>query len=356
MTYLRKSGTTRTAVLIINMVLFSTAGNLTFGQDTINSADNNLSGDHISVKNVNSIVVDRDNIKWFSTDVGIVSFDGKTWKAHKDIKNIPTQNLNSLTYVAHSESAELWISSSDGATVTRLPMNEQSEALTYNTENASLSSQNVLGIAAGLDSTRWIGTDKGVAALSNEKWLTPDYAMYYTERMFTEYPITSMATNLKGDTLYIATEGIGIARVYRDNLDGISGASVYAQWGPIELPSDYVLCIYIAPDGTKWFGTEEGAARHWGNNTLDNWTAFTTENGLVDNFVQAIGGDLEGNIWFGTQAGISVFSGSSWTSYTTDDGLLSLQILSIATDLNGVVWIGTDLGISSFEKGNFTSY
>jgi ligand-binding sensor domain-containing protein len=174
--------------------------------------------------------------------------------------------------------------------------------------------------------------------------------------MFSEYPITSMATNLAGDTLFLATEGIGIARVYRDQLDGISGASIYAQWGPIELPSDYVLSIFIASDGTKWFGTEEGAARHRGNNTLDNWTAFTTDNGLVDNFVQTICSDAKGNIWFGTLGGISVFSGSSWTSYTTEDGLVSNNILSIATDLEGIVWIGTDVGINSYREGKFTSY
>ena len=335
-----------TAVLIFIVGLFSLPANLTFGQD----------GSAVSLQNVNSIVVDNENTIWFSSDAGIASFDGKSWKLHKEIKSLPAKDLKGLTYVANPEKPELWISSSDGATVTSLPLDEQTEAITYNAENVSLSSQNVLGVAAGQDSTRWIGTDAGVFALSNKKWLNPDYGGYYTERMFKEYPITSMATNLKGDTLYLATEGIGIARVYRDQLDGISGASVYAQWGPIELPSDYVLSIYIAPDGTKWFGTEEGAARHRGNNTLDNWTAFTTEDGLIDDYVQAICGDQLGRIWFGTEAGISVYDGSSWTSYTTENGLISNHILSICTDLHGVVWIGTDVGISSFEKGKFTSY
>lgn len=346
MTYPFRSRNILKAALIFVMGIFSMPANLTFGQDA--SA--------ISVKNVNSIVVDKDNNLWFSTDVGIVSFDGKSWTKRMDMKNIPKQNLNSLTYVADPDEPELWISSPEGATLIELPMDEHTESITYNTENASLTSQNVLGVAAGLDSTRWIGTDMGVFALSNKKWLNPDYAGYYTERMFKEYPITSMATNLKGDTLFVATEGIGIARVYRDQLDGISGASVYAQWGPIELPSDYVLSVFIAPDGTKWFGTEEGAARHRGNNTLDNWTAFTMEDGLVDNFVQTICSDKEGKIWFGTPAGISVYDGSSWTSYTTENGLVSNNILSMTTDHNGVVWIGTDKGISSFEKGGFTSY
>jgi ligand-binding sensor domain-containing protein len=65
---------------------------------------------------------------------------------------------------------------------------------------------------------------------------------------------------------------------------------------------------------------------------------------------------MKGNIWFGTQAGISVFDGSSWTTYTTDNGLVSNNILSLATDQDGVVWIGTEGGISSFEDEKFINY
>ena len=347
-----------TAVLIFVIGLISMPAYLVNGQI---STDNGLTGNQsngsgISVKNVNSIIVDNDNIKWFSTDIGIVSFDGNKWKLHDNNKSLPQQDLKSLTYVVNPKGPELWIASPNGATVTRLPMDDQAEPITYSPENAPMISQDVLGIAAGKDTIRWIGTDKGVSALSNDKWLTPDYDGYYTEGMFKNYPITSMATNLKGDSLYVGTEGVGVMRVYRDDLDGISGASIYAQWGPIDLPSDYILSIYIAPDGTKWFGTEEGVARHAGNNTLDNWTAYYTDDGLVDNYVQAICGDKKGNIWFGTLAGISVFSGSSWISYTTDNGLASNNVLSIATDNNGVVWIGTDAGISSYENEKFINY
>ena len=337
-----RSGNPLVAVSIIVMVLISLPENHIVGQ--------------ISVKNVNSIAVDSNNIKWFSTDTGLVSFDGKTWKLHTDNKSLPQQNLKSLTYVLNPDGPELWIASPNGATVTRMPIDDQSESITYSPENAPMISQDVLGIAAGSDTLRWIGTDKGVSAVSNDKWLTPDYDGYYTERMFVEYPITSMATNPKGDSLYVGTEGVGVLRVYRDEVDGISGASVYAQWGPIDLPSDYILSIYIASDGTKWFGTEEGVARHSGNITLDNWIAYYTDDGLIDNYVQAICGDKEGNIWFGTLAGISVFTGSLWTSYTTEDGLVSNNILSLATDKKGIVWIGTDAGVCSFENEKFISY
>ena len=345
-------------VIIVVIELISLPGNLLNGQDPadVGKPDSCSNGTGISVLNVNSVIVDNDNVKWFSTDVGIVSFDGKNWKLYSGNKNLPNQDLKGISYASNPEGAELWIASPNGATVARLPIDDLTDAITYSPENAEITGKDVLGIAAGNDSIRWIGTDKGISALMGEKWLEPYYDLHYPDRMFKVFPITSMATNDQGDSLYVGTAGAGVLRVYRDNLDGISGASVYAEWGPIILPSDNIQSIFIAPDGTKWFGTKKGIAKHTGNNTLENWTVYTTDDGLVHNFIQAITGDNQGNIWFGTKEGISVFNGSSWISYTTDNGLASDNILSIAIDHDGIVWIGTDAGISSCKEEKFTNY
>jgi len=76
----------------------------------------------ISVRNVNSIIIDDNNVKWFSTDVGIVSFDGNNWTLFNDNTSLPEQDLKSLTYVANPEGPELWIASPHGATVTSSPV------------------------------------------------------------------------------------------------------------------------------------------------------------------------------------------------------------------------------------------
>jgi ligand-binding sensor domain-containing protein len=99
-----------------------------------------------------------------------------------------------------------------------------------------------------------------------------------------------------------------------------------------------------------------GVARHIGYNTLEKWSVFNKENGLVDNFVQAIALDNKDNVWFGTKGGVSVFDGSAWKSYTVKDGLISNIILCIAADKNGAVWIGTDNGVMSFYNGEFVIY
>ncbi|MCE5347899.1 MAG: hypothetical protein LLG13_16650 [Bacteroidales bacterium] len=303
-------------------------------------------------KNFHSATVDDNNTKWFLTEAGMVSFDGKKWKLCNKNKNIPTKDLRDLSVYGK----EVLIATPNGATVTNLPIKHKTGVTTYNTDNASILSNNVVSVATGKSAVRWFGTDKGISAVLDNKWLQVGYEDMYPGFMFEEFRITSMATNRTGDSLYVGTEGAGIARIFRNEVDGISGASVYAQWGPIILPSDKVYSILIAPDGTKWFGTESGVAKHVGNNTLENWTVYSTKDGLVNDFVQAIDIDKNGKLWFGTKGGVSVFDGSKWTSYTVNDGLNSNNILCITVDKNDIVWLGTDNGVMCYNNGTLISY
>ena len=316
-----------------------------------------ISGDiGTSVKIFRSVIVDKDNTKWFITEQGIVSFNGEKWVMHDKNRKVPTQDLKNFAFEENPLGQELWIASPKGATVASLPVDGKTGATTYNTENTPILSNNVVQIAIGKSPMRWIGTAKGVSGFRESKWLKNDYDDLYPGTLFEDYPITSMATNAGGDSLYVATDGAGIARVLRNDVDGITGASVYAQWGPILLPSDKIFSIYIASNNTQWFGTDKGVARHIGNNTLANWTVFSTKDGLPDNFVQAVTADNNGQIWLGTKGGASVFDGTKWASFTKETGLNSNNILCITVDRSGVVWFGTDDGVTSYKDQKFTNF
>jgi ligand-binding sensor domain-containing protein len=275
---------------------------------------------------------------------------------HNKNHKVATQNLKGIAFEENLNGQEVWLATPKGATVASLPIDALTGATTYHNKNTPILSNNVLQVAIGRSPLRWFGTDKGISAFKNDQWLIPSYDEQYPEFLFQEYPITSMATNKYGDTLYAGTKGAGIARVFKNDVDAITGASVYAQWGPIILPSDKIYSIFITSNDVKWFGTDMGVARHIGNKTLENWTAYTTEDGLINNFVQAITADMNGNVWFGTKGGISVFDGTSWTNYTEKEGLCSNNVLCMVVDKNGIVWIGTDNGVSSFRNGKFISF
>jgi ligand-binding sensor domain-containing protein len=139
-------------------------------------------------------------------------------------------------------------------------------------------------------------------------------------------------------------------------VDAVSGASEYAAWGPILMPSDSIYSVHITADGTQWFGTNRGLAKHTGYNTLEGWMIITSADGLADNFVQAIASDSKGKLYFGTKNGLSVLDGEKWVSYRPGDGLSSNNILTLAVDSDDCIWIGTDNGVTSFMGGKFTIY
>ena len=307
-------------------------------------------------KTFRSVMVDDQNTKWFLCEAGIVSFDGKTWALHNENRQIPAPDLKDIAFDNSEFGRELWLAGPTGATVASLPIDARSGATTYYAGNSPLISENVVSVAVGKGALRWFGTDKGISAFHNDKWLAPAYERKYPEYMFEDFPITSMATSIDGDSLYVGTMGAGVSRVFRNDVDGITGASEYAQWGSIELPSDTVYSISISADGTQWFGTNAGAARHTGYNTLDNWTVFTTEDGLIHNKVQAIMVDMMGIVWFGTPEGLSYYFPPTMRNITIEQGLSSNNILCIAVDHDGVLWLGTENGITSYDLGVITKY
>lgn len=303
-----------------------------------------------------SVFVDENNTKWFLTTNGMVSFDGRKWILHNKNPEIPIKNLRGFAYESSSSGSAIYLASPDGVTKTKLPINANTRITKFDTSSTAILSNDVRAVAIGKNSIDWVGTIKGISAFRKDKWLTNSYSELYPVELFDFAPITTMATSPGGDTLYAATKGVGVVRVYRNDVDGITGASEYAPWGPILIPSENVFSIFITPDRVQWFGTDQGVARHTGNDTMKNWTVFTTKEGLVNNFVLAIATDKEGKMWFGTKGGVSVFDGSAWKSHTEADGLNSNNILCIAVDKEGIVWLGSDNGVNSYNKGKFKSF
>ncbi len=308
----------------------------------------------IPAKRYYAATVDNNNNKWFLTELGIISYNGEKWTLHNS--NLQGNELRDIAFDAGTEGTGFWIATGSGIASLKAPLESGSPSSSFTTDNAAILSNNVTKVVVGKNNVKWIGTAKGISAYSGTKWLAVSYDDLYPSVIFEEYPITSMATNPAGDSLYVGTKGAGIARVFKNDVDGISGASVYAQWGPIIIPSDNILSVFIEKNGEKWFGTDMGVAKHTGNNTLENWVVYTTAEGLVNDNVQSISADQEGNMWFGTQGGISVFDGNVFTNYTKDNGLNSNNVLCLIVDRNGVIWIGTDDGVNSFSNGKFTSF
>ena len=309
----------------------------------------------INAKNFYSVTVDNNNTKWFLTEFGIVSFNGQKWELHS-ISALQGKEIRDIAFDATPEGTGFWIATSAGV-VNLNSLTGNGSANLFTTDNAILGSNNTRFVSIGPNKTKWIGTDVGVAVYTGEKWLDLQYDDLYPDILWEAFPITALVASVTGDTVYAATTGLGVSRLFiPSGVDAISGASEYATWGPILMPSDDVKSFHLDKKGVKWLGTDAGIAKHIGNNTLEQWTVYSTDEGLINNYVQAITDDKDGNLWFGTQGGISVFDGSKFTNYTKDNGLNSNNVLCITVDKQGVIWIGTDEGVNSFSNGTFNSF
>jgi ligand-binding sensor domain-containing protein len=136
----------------------------------------------------------------------------------------------------------------------------------------------------------------------------------------------------------------------------------------VELGLDPSVDFYrlaIAPDGLKWIASRT----HGLIMLDDGGTPFTSgddrfividqasESRLTSNRISAVHVDDAGRVWMATDSGINVLTPdydrvggtierSSWRTYTTFDGLLSGEINAFENDGAGNMWIGTEGGLS----------
>ena len=116
--------------------------------------------------------------------------------------------------------------------------------------------------------------------------------------------------------------------------------------------STYVVEAFEDSKGNLWFGTvTDGAARFDGKSL----TWYSAKNGLGGDTVTSITEDQQGNIWLGTDGGVSKFDGTSFTTYSNERGLPGTRCY-VLVDRNNNIWAGTERGVFRFNGSRFTKF
>ena len=227
----------------------------------------------------------------------------------------------------------------------------------------------------------WIGTNRGLA-----RWYQGAMEQMPERNPIGHEAVLSILEDREG-SLWLGTEtgGLYILRDARfhflDESDGLSAAETtaivedshralwvgtrdgglnvlpppYSGYGRVMttrngLPSDVVLALAAAADGSVWVGTPDGLSRVQGQSV----STITGGDNLPDDFIRSLYVAKNQMIWIGTRHGLSCLNPAAKTdglsrqihTWTKADGLGSDMIGAMAEDGSGDLWIATFHGLT----------
>ena len=390
------------------------------------------------------VEVDRNGIKWFGSNNGVITFDGDSFKT-------VTDEIISDIFVG-SENA-VWIFTS--GSIRKIAADTGNEIF-YEKYN-----QNFYGlrcVAEAADGTMWFGSGNGVYRFDGETWQNFSFDSIWANEIkdiaidgdgvvwavtngggilcynMEEWTIYTLENNIslhsgyavcvdENNIKWFAPSGQGL--ISYDNsqweyhkMDGYSfrnlirdGDIVWSSsgnigvigfndsvWTNFSIPFEKIQNIFtsavVAPDNTKWFGSDGfGVYAINENGTF----SYTTDNGLPGNTIESVGIDENGSVWVKSDdEKFARFDGSQWETFdtcsvkfpnyleavTVDETWIadyynfkltrikkgestsfyeSLPITSVAIDANGHIWAGgkttiAHLTILCFDGSEWTSY
>jgi len=104
--------------------------------------------------------------------------------------------------------------------------------------------------------------------------------------------------------------------------------------GQERLAGKRVTCIVEDSSGNLWFGSEEGLSRR---NTDGKWSRPASTDTLVNDLLV----DRQGQVWAATARGVLRYDGHEWASYTPGDTVVTV----LAEGADGRIWAGRPQGL-----------
>lgn len=121
------------------------------------------------------------------------------------------------------------------------------------------------------------------------------------------------------------------------------------------LLNNSVNALLQTRDGFIWVGTASGLMRFDGLK-FTPIVATDAPEGKPE-AVTALCEDREGSLWIGTQAGgLLRYADKKLARFTVHDGLLDNSVTIVAQDSWGTLWVGTQSGLNRWQKGRFSEY
>lgn len=216
------------------------------------------------------------------------------------------------------------------------------------TEKDGLPGGSVYALREGTDGSVWMGAEHGaLCQLKNGKIRVFNDPVNRGQRIVSILPASLGLPDNSGDLWLVYHETNGLVRFH---LDPVRGAS-FQHFDVPGLPNTATF----APDGSIWIGSDHAGVSQFRNNATV--ARYTTANGLLANFAQAIYVDRDGVVWAGTSpGGLNRIKNGHVTTYSLDQGLFDLTVGAIVEDGQGYLWMTCNKGIYKVSKKELNYY
>lgn len=273
-----------------------------------------------------SVVADSAGTIWFSSNIGLDSYDGTTHTNYNTGNSgIPSNDIRQLDY----SSGKLWISSIGISSFDGVIWNN------YNSGNSAIPSDFVNDFAFGPDGKLWVATDNGIGSFDGSSWVVFD-----TSNSPLLIPWVSAIAVDDSNHVWIATEDWTMAGSFAANILMYDGV----QWNnfPSALyPGSNVRSIACDRNGRVYFGTRTSYSNGWFAAGLvlyeqGNWISINT----IDEINQ-LTADSYGNVYASTNDDyLYKFDGSAYLRYDLfNSSISSNEITGIDISVTGKKYV-----------------
>jgi ligand-binding sensor domain-containing protein len=290
-------------------------------------------------KSISSIAFDNTQTMWVGTSEGLFK---SVNSGYEKVDYNSAYSVNALFY--ESQNNLLWIGANIG--VMKLPLEGGNIELVA---DVNWSNKNVNNIYIDSNKNWWFGTQTGIMRNMDATWQKDKFKKnlsgVISNLALEDVGVNSIAS-WDGD-YYFATNGEFLYKTsgWDESVDGFSGAT---QWIPPyngNALSEIMYIVFVDSKGNHWMAGTEGLQKHTGHSSKENIIEYSDK--LVNAKVHAIAEAPNGDIWFGTENGISIFDGSNWTSPSIQ--MPDNFVNAIAFDGAGKVCIGTKQGLVKYD-------
>lgn len=267
---------------------------------------------------VNDIIINNNSF-WFATNAGIARVQNDSWTVFTTRNsNLPSDTIFDITV---PQSNTLWAATTGGIAYYN---NVQWES--YTTGNSGIPSDHITCIHEDSNQDKWFGTiDVGLVRFDGNTWTVFDTG----NTIIPSNTISSFALDIN-DTVWCLTPK-GVWKFKH------SYAFIISQSDSLENFS-----IAIDRNRHKWIGHFGRVDRYDKGFTIIA-VYNTTHSPLLSDSVLTIAEDNDGNMWFGTSEGLTMYDGSEWHDFTGKryTMLEGKGVRAIAFDNKDNKWIGT---------------